>query len=332
MSPACASAQFILLYLYSLMPMDCSALRAPTILKTFESGGISMIIHNSCKSAIQSCLDTKTFAAAHLYNDEKTMSIHIHDCYEIYYSISGGKQFLIDNRFYDFQREIFFINQYESHYLSQIDRVTHERIVLSVYPDFLKRFSTENTDLNYCFTFRDTTFGHKLSLSPEEQKRFLYYIHKLSEKKDFGQDILEQTAFLELMIYLNRIFLTRCEETPKEELPAAKGNSAAHSEQINAILSYVNLNLEEELTIQKLASHFFLSSSYLCRIFKDETGTTINRYITAKRITRAKELLADGYSVTETYAMCGFQDYSNFLKAFTKAVGISPKKYAMYEQ
>ncbi len=292
-----------------------------------------MIIHNSCKSAIQSCLDTKTFAAAHLYNDEKTMSIHIHDCYEIYYSISGGKQFLIDNRFYDFQPgDLFFINQYESHYLSQIDRVTHERIVLSVYPDFLKRFSTEKTDLSRCFIYRDTAFGHKLSLSPEEQKRFLYYIHKLSETKDFGQDILEQTAFLELMIYLNRIFMIRCEKEKTQEIPVKKKNSAAHSVQIDAILSYVNLNLAEELTIQKLASHFYLSSSYLCRIFKDETGTTINRYITAKRITRAKSLLAEGYSVTETYAMCGFQDYSNFLKAFTKAVGISPKKYAMYEQ
>ena len=305
----------------------------PAVSITCMIRGASMIIHNSCRAAIQSCLDTKTFAAAHLYNDEKTMSIHIHDCYEVYYSISGGKQFLIDNRFYDFQPgDIFFINQYESHYLSQIDRVTHERIVLSVYPDYLRRFSTEQTDLNCCFTQRDTSFGHRLSLSQEEKKRFLYYIHKLSEKKEFGQDLLEQTAFLELMVYLNRIFLLRCEEDRTQEPRTDQRASAAHSEQIDAILSYVNQNLTEELTIGKLAAHFYLSSSYLCRIFKDETGTTINRYITAKRISRAKALLAEGYSVTETCGMCGFQDYSNFLKAFTKAVGISPKKYAMYEQ
>ena len=116
-----------------------------------------MKICNSCKTAIQSCLDTQTFAAAHLYNDEKPMAIHIHDCYEIYFSISGGKQFLIDNRFYDFSPgDIFFINQYESHYLSQIDSVTHERIVLSIYPDYLKNCSSPQTDLNYCFSCRDT--------------------------------------------------------------------------------------------------------------------------------------------------------------------------------
>ena len=98
-----------------------------------------MEIYTSCKDAIRSCLETKSFAAAHLYNDEKPMDIHIHDCYEIYYSISGGKQFLIDNRFYNFAPgDIFFINQYESHYLSQIDNVKHERIILSIYPEYLK--------------------------------------------------------------------------------------------------------------------------------------------------------------------------------------------------
>ena len=53
-------------------------------------------------------MDTHTFAFAHLYNDEKAMDMHIHDCYEIYYSISGGKQFLIDNYFMISVMETFF--------------------------------------------------------------------------------------------------------------------------------------------------------------------------------------------------------------------------------
>ena len=109
----------------------------------------------SCKAAIQSCLSSRTFAIAHLYNDEKVMNIHIHDCYEIYYSISGGKQFLIDNRFYAFHPgDIFFINQYESHHVTQIDSERHERIVLSIHPEYLQGLSTANTNLNYCFSFR----------------------------------------------------------------------------------------------------------------------------------------------------------------------------------
>ena len=94
-----------------------------------------MKICSSCKEGIRTCIETRSFSAAHLYSYEKPMDIHIHDCYEIYYSISGGKQFLIDNRFYNFNPgDIFFINQYESHYISQIDNVEYERIIAIVSP------------------------------------------------------------------------------------------------------------------------------------------------------------------------------------------------------
>ena len=73
------------------------------------------------------------------------MDMHIHDCYEIYYSISGGKQFLIDNSFYRIlPGDIFFINQYESHYITQVDSQIHERIVFSIYPEFLKSLGYQN--------------------------------------------------------------------------------------------------------------------------------------------------------------------------------------------
>lgn len=290
-----------------------------------------MLIHNSCQSAIQSCIDSKTFAIARLYNDEKTMSIHIHDCYEVYFSISGGKQFLIDNRVYEFgPGDMFFINQFESHHLSQIDQPTHERIVISIYPEFLKRFSTAQTDLNYCFTCRSAPFGHKLSLTEDERKRFLYYVHRLTEKQDFGQDILDQAAFLELMIFLNRIFVSRCSHKPTAAQSSSPKVTKAHRTQIDDILSYINQHLDTNLTIPVLASQFYMSSSHLRNIFKEETGTTVNRYITAKRIAHAKKLLAEGHSVAEVSSLCGYRDYSNFFKSFTRIVGISPKKYALY--
>ena len=100
--------------------------------------------------------------------------------------------------------------------------------------------------------------------------------------------------------------------------------------QVDEILSYINSHIKDPLALEDLSAHFYMSSSYICRIFKAATGTTINKYITAKRLTLSKSLLSQGYSVTEACEMCGFNDYSNFLKAFTKAVGISPKKYAQF--
>ena len=135
----------------------------------------------SCKESIDNCLKTKSFSIAHLHTEEETMKIHIHDCYEIYYSISGGKQFLIDNKFYDINPgDLFVINQFESHYVSQISQMIHERIVISIHPDFLKQISSTKTDLNYCFTHRDNNFIHKISLDKEQQNRFMYFINKIA--------------------------------------------------------------------------------------------------------------------------------------------------------
>ncbi len=275
----------------------------------------------SCKTAIENCKLTRTFSIAHLYKEEKAMDMHIHDCYELYYSISGGKQFLIDNRFYSISPgDLFIINQYESHKLTQIDNLVHERIVLSIHPDYVKRLSTEETDLDYCFTHRDGHFQHKVSLSKPHQKRFLYYINKITSAKGYAHDIVERSAFMELLAMINSLSDTN--ETALSE------SGYKYSHQVDEILVYINQNIGQPITVEQLAENFFLSESYICRIFKQATGTTINKYINARRISIAKAHLNEGDSVNEAFEKSGFGDYSNFFKAFTKAVGVSPKKYA----
>lgn len=282
---------------------------------------------HSCKAAIEYCLERNYFAVAHLYNDDKPMDMHIHDSYELYFSISGGKQFLIDNRFYDINPgDIFLINQFESHHLTQINKEIHERIVLSVHPDYLKKISSEITLLDHCFVSRKSPFGHKISLDAEEQKRFLYYIHKICDAEGFGEDLIEQASFLELMVFLNKTFYNHEKKRKREDTE----KNITYHQQVDNILTYVNRNITNPLTIEELSEHFYLSPSYLCRIFKTATGTTINKYITAKRITIAKEQLSLGCTVNEACETSGFRDYSNFLKSFTKAVGIPPKKYAQF--
>ena len=141
----------------------------------------------TCKEAIEHCMSTHTFAFAHLYGDEKIMDMHIHNCCEVYYSISGGKQFLIDHCLYDIRPgDLFLINQFESHHLTQIDQQTHERIILSIDPEYLSKLSTGVTNLGHCFSFRDTRMPHQIHLSPKEQNRFIYFIHELHDDGGMG--------------------------------------------------------------------------------------------------------------------------------------------------
>ncbi|SCJ02111.1 Multiple antibiotic resistance protein marA [uncultured Clostridium sp.] len=281
-----------------------------------------MDLLSSCKLSIEKCINNKSFSIAHLYSEEETMGIHIHDCYEIYFSISGGKQILIDNKFYNINPgDVFVINQFESHYISKIDKMVHERIVISIHPDFLKSLSTENTNLDYCFTHRCDNFSHKITLNSEDKNRFMYFINKIASSNGFGSDLIDYATFIELITSITKLYVSKNDTLE---------NTYKYNEQIQKILSYINDNLKNNITIEHLAKHFFLSESYICRIFKSSTGTTINRYINARRISLAKSLLSNGHNVTYVYNECGFNDYSNFLKVFKKIVGVSPKKYSNF--
>lgn len=285
-----------------------------------------MHICHSCLESLNRCLDTKTFAIAHLYNTEQTMDIHIHECYEIYYSISGGKQFLINNHLYDIAPgDIFFINNYETHHLHSVAQEEHERVIIHIHPEYLKKLSTENTDLDYCFSYRTHPQSNKCSLTKDEQTRLAYLIHKLESPLQYGQDLLDLASFINLMVFLNDVH----HRVTDSQIPKTSNITDRNSPDfLDEIISYINQNLTEELSTEMLAKHFSLAQSYMCNVFRIRTGTTIKRYIVAQRITFAKSLLASGYSTVESCEMSGFRDYSNFYRSFTKTVGVSPGKYA----
>lgn len=277
----------------------------------------------ACKESADECLQSKRFTVAYLHSEEKTMEMHIHRCHEIYYSISGGKQFFIGDKCYDIEPgDLFIINQYESHYLSQRDDVVHDRIVFSIHPDFLVKLSTEHTDLSHCFLYREDNYSHRLRLDKESQNRLIYLAHKITSTSGYGADVIENAAFLELMVMINRQF-------QKHDPDAQPSQKYHYNELVGDILDYINENITQKISISSIADRFFLSESYVCRLFKAETGTTINKYLSARRISIAKTLLAGGCSAAEACEKSGFNDYTNFIKAFTKAVGISPKRFSI---
>ena len=104
------------------------------------------------------------------------------------------------------------------------------------------------------------------------------------------------------------------------------GDSASN-EKILSILTYLNAHLTEDLSIDDLASRFYLSRSYLMHTFKAQTGYTIGGYLLTKRLFLAKELIAAGPPITEVCYSCGFQNYSTFSRAYKKSFGESPRDY-----
>ena len=95
------------------------------------------------------------------------------------------------------------------------------------------------------------------------------------------------------------------------------------------IEKYISENISKNIYIGELCSRFNLSKNAIYKLFRDEFNTTVNGFITKKRLEISKELLAEKreLNVTEIALLCGFSDYNYFIRVFKKHFGVTPLKY-----
>ncbi len=100
----------------------------------------------------------------------------------------------------------------------------------------------------------------------------------------------------------------------------------------NALIDQVRKTIDErymeQIDIGTLAEEAYLTPTYLCVLFKQVTGSTINEYLTLTRVEKAKKLLVDPR--IKLYDICykvGYLSPSYFSRLFKKYVGITPSEY-----
>ena len=82
------------------------------------------------------------------------------------------------------------------------------------------------------------------------------------------------------------------------------------------------------LSVPDVSEHVHLSPSYVCTVFKNETGQTLNQYLTDYRIKMSKQFLSDPrYKIADISSKVGYSDGNYYSKAFKKIVGLSPSEY-----
>lgn len=94
------------------------------------------------------------------------------------------------------------------------------------------------------------------------------------------------------------------------------------------VIDYIQLHLEEELSLNYLAEYFNKNASALSHSFSKETGMSLTKYIQQTRIREALRLFnTTDFSVSDVAVMVGYQDFSYFSKLFSGQVGMSPREY-----
>ncbi|MCM3172502.1 AraC family transcriptional regulator [Paenibacillus sp. MER 99-2] len=97
---------------------------------------------------------------------------------------------------------------------------------------------------------------------------------------------------------------------------------------VTQVIDFIEMNYANAITVQAIASHVGLQRSYLCSLFKDLIGSSIQSYLVNYRMRRAAELTLDpSLSIGDIARSVGYLDQLLFSKMFKKVMGQSPTQY-----
>lgn len=164
----------------------------------------------------------------------------------------------------------------------------------------------------------------------EQEGQFLFHPTDisvfLSALKSLFQEQSEKQTFFEQKChkYLTDI-VTACY---LESASIQEGKADSTSEKILAIRSYLDEHFAEDIDLDFLSSHFFISKFHLSREFKKVTGLTVGNYLNSRRINEAKQLLRFTKEPIGSIAVsCGIPDVNYFTKVFAKYESMTPSAY-----
>lgn len=97
---------------------------------------------------------------------------------------------------------------------------------------------------------------------------------------------------------------------------------------IKDAITYINKNLNRQVSLKEVADTVHLNASYFSVLFKEQTRLTFSEYLTRKRLQMAKNLLLTTDAHVEDIAQqAGYQTAKYFIKIFKDYEGITPSKY-----
>lgn len=135
----------------------------------------------------------------------------------------------------------------------------------------------------------------------------------------YRTDLYRYNTLEEIEDYVVNTVKTMCEEQETKKYHYI----------VSEILNDIAQNYQNNISIGELAEHkYFMNSSYVSRLFKNETGKTFSGYLMEFRMHKARELLdSDLLKVSDVAMLSGYNDFSRFIQYFKKMYGMTPEEY-----
>jgi AraC-like DNA-binding protein len=232
---------------------------------------------------------------------------HIHNCFEIYFNLSGDVSFWANNRLYAIKSGDMIVTKPGDVHLCVYHKAkVHEHFCL--WLDF-----GEATEAQNCLA---PFFENSYYSLGEEKEHFASLFLRLRDQKE-GEDSLLQTA---LLFELLALFAKKGNVPPSEPPDVVP-------QELQRIIDDLNENYAEIRHISEIMERYYVSQSTLNRWFRRYLHISPREFLEAKKLAYSKQLLSQGKTVTQACMLAGFSDCSYFISVFKKKFGETPLKF-----
>ena len=267
------------------------------------------------QAEIRYCLD----------EDSPTVDIHSHSHYELYLFCEGDlERYVVGSKSYRLQRgDVLLIPPMVPHHpIFQEGARHYQRYVLWCSQEYLAWLTQLDPDMDCAFRLCREREEYLLRFpSPSVSQMLEGELRTMwteSQSRSLCRETAIQLSCMNFLVQLNR---SASAGTVVTSLPDTE------SPLLEQVIAYIHEHYGERLSLRGTARRFFVSPSTIEHLFSQKLGWSFYRYVTKRRIIEAQNQIAAGAPIKTVSQNCGYTDYSNFYKAFTKEVGIPPSQY-----
>lgn len=140
--------------------------------------------------------------------------------------------------------------------------------------------------------------------------------------------IIEKYAGRDIAVLIAKTFMIDIDRVSQSPFIIFKGQKVHDDEPIKKAQEYIEINFEEKITVDQLASMFALGRRNMERRFKKATANTVTEYIQRVKVEAAKKTLETGRkNISEVMYEVGYSDTKAFRTVFKRITGLSPIEY-----
>lgn len=253
---------------------------------------------------------------------------HVHQAHEIYYLLSGERYYYINQRVYALQKgDLIWISKHDFHRTSNKGSGSHERILIN-FDEALLASSMPAAPAGDQSRLLLPEKSFLLRPSVEEQRELEQLFRQMLEEyhqEHACRHLYLQSLLLQLLIRIHRIQSAAPDTIAPER--------SEKQQRVYSVIEYLHTHYAEKLSLEQLAGHFYISSTYLCRIFKQTTDFTLIEYLQDIRVQQARAYLREtSWKVTAIAEKTGFDSIAHFGRVFKHFTGYTPLQYRKKHQ